>query len=239
MWQIQRKCGRWSATLSYWFWVCWKVVAELQRIIFLFWKSSFSPFLHIKDSSCHTSPNERLLQLIEAQSEWVRQRLSYLSKRKASTTSSSVLISNLIRLLSYLSKRKASTTGMISVEGRPSISCHTSPNERLLQRWQLSALSAHFWCCHTSPNERLLQHTRGFSPEDVFLLSYLSKRKASTTLSYSMLYNSIELSHKMYLIHFQRLNSISTYFRKYIFFIISNNTFFNSTKFTTSCISTN
>lgn len=71
------------------------------------------------------------------------------------------------------------------------------------------------------------------------LLSYLSKRKASTTLSYSMLYNSIELSHKMYLIHFQRLNSISTYFRKYIFFIISNNTFFNSTKFTTSCISTN
>ena len=71
------------------------------------------------------------------------------------------------------------------------------------------------------------------------MLSYLSKRKASTTLSYSMLYNSIELSHKMYLIHFQRLNSISTYFRKYIFFIISNNTFFNSTKFTTSCISTN
>ena len=93
--------------------------------------------------------------------------------------------------------------------------------------------------CHTSPNERLLQLSLGIGVDVTPKLSYLSKRKASTTLSYSMLYNSIELSHKMYLIHFQRLNSISTYFRKYIFFIISNNTFFNSTKFTTSCISTN
>ena len=63
-------------------------------------------------------------------------------------------------------------------------SCHTSPNERLLQRWDVTVVVQSL-SCHTSPNERLLQLCRGQIPSGRrFLLSYLSKRKASTTPSF-------------------------------------------------------
>ena len=130
--------------------------------------------------------------------------LSYLSKWKASTTNlHSLPVGS--KLLSYLSKWKVSTTpkadavsqwvfvviplqmkGFYNFSDRVrsdfgSKSCHTSPNERLLQlglsmpkfkvnelsylsKWKASTTidgncyCSFVCCCHTSPNERLLQH---------------------------------------------------------------------------------
>ena len=128
---------------------------------------------------CHTSPNERLLQQLLGLWCSYKRTLSYLSKRKASTT--------------YFrrGKRKYScvviplqTKGFYNLQKlivtTQQLSCHTSPNERLLQRknWALSSTkcsvviplqtkgfyNSRCWevklvclSCHTSPNERLLQ----------------------------------------------------------------------------------
>ena len=109
----------------------------------------------------------------------------------------------------------------VSTENQPTKSCHTYPNDRLLQPQEYMSLVLN--CCHTPPNERLLQQsqelyhvcggchtppnerllqlnktikqtwkvviplqTKGFynskiEGKYVVLLSYPSKRKASTT----------------------------------------------------------
>ena len=65
--------------------------------------------------SCHTSPNERILQLrLGVQGMWCN-KLSYLSKRKDSTTRWQHLKPKMSSKLSYLSKRKDSTTLLFSM----------------------------------------------------------------------------------------------------------------------------
>ena len=85
-----------------------------------------------KRKSCHTPPNEELLQLGYGFS--VVQAL----------------------MLSYPSKRGASTTEPFLHGNEPAPCCHTPPNEELLQRlWPTKKCAS--VGCHTPPNEELLQ----------------------------------------------------------------------------------
>ena len=124
--------------------------------------------------------------------------LSYPSKRQASTTKVPMQCS--LVMLSYPSKRQASTTHLQREQHREC--CHTHPNNRLLQR-DYSGNKKHFGC-HTHPNDRLLQqYSRGvirggvvipiqttgfYNPAEWIafqnLLSYPSKRQASTTTTF-------------------------------------------------------
>ena len=88
-----------------WYW-CW-VVIPLQTKGFY---NTYSIQKKVAKSSCHTSPNERLLQLRRCRMCCLTVRLSYLSKRKASTTCICLVLVPEQVELSYLSKRKASTT---------------------------------------------------------------------------------------------------------------------------------
>ena len=59
--------------------------------------------------------------------------------------------------LSYLSKRKDSTTPKADAVSQWVYCCHTSPNERILQHEESQSFQMKHSRCHTSPNERILQ----------------------------------------------------------------------------------
>ena len=82
-------------------------------------------------------------------------------------------------MLSYLSKRQASTTKWFT-DTLFSSSCHTYPNDRLLQQRSSTGNGA-LQSCHTYPNDRLLQRMPRQLLPGTLKLSYLSKRQASTT----------------------------------------------------------
>ena len=132
---------------------------------------------------CHTHPNDRLLQLIIEGVSREALRLSYPSKRQASTTC-----------------RRVPTRTLL-------VSCHTHPSDRLLQRWRFaldrysvklsypSKRQASTTCrrvptrtllvsCHTHPSDRLLQRWRFALDRYSVKLSYPSKRQASTTVTH-------------------------------------------------------
>ena len=60
-------------------------------------------------------------------------------------------------VLSYPSKRQASTTSIRVIGAEDVGSCHTHPNDRLLQLLLRILCFRHQGCCHTHPNDRLLQ----------------------------------------------------------------------------------
>ena len=131
--------------------------------------------------SCHTSPNERILQRSFWQ-EWNRTWSCHTSPNE--------------RILQPSNLSDAELKDW---------SCHTSPNERILQLYAFEQSVANanvviplqtkgFYnqfgilrhrplklSCHTSPNERILQLRLGVQGMWCNKLSYLSKRKDSTT----------------------------------------------------------
>ena len=86
-----------------------------------------------KHHSCHTHPNDRLLQRPRAPLMSFVAKVVYPSKRQASTTTvrDASFLSQV--QLSYPSKRQASTTEVQSEMEYVKKSCHTHPNDRLLQ----------------------------------------------------------------------------------------------------------
>ena len=54
-------------------------------------------------------------------------------------------------------------------------SCHTYPNDKLLQH-QDGNIKVNFGCCHTYPNDKLLQQKTALKSVRCIKLSYLSKR---------------------------------------------------------------
>ena len=106
--------------------------------------------------------------------------LSYLSKWKASTTNlHSLPVGS--KLLSYLSKWKVSTTICYRCYGNHSIVVIPLQMKCFYNGKKLAKGVQEFLSCHTSPNERFLQRLRQMQSVSGFLLSYLSKWKASTT----------------------------------------------------------
>ena len=106
--------------------------------------------------SCHTPPNERLLQLNDFIRTNVLHGLSYPSKREASTTC-----------------RRWFGAGLRTVV----IPLQTRGFYNIMKKISVAVLL----CCHTPPNERLLQLSGEKIISSDFSLSYPSKREASTT----------------------------------------------------------
>ena len=106
---------------------------------------------------CHSFPIERILQQNDTLYVANNSELSYLSKRKDSTTMPKACFEGIVDKLSYLSKRKDSTTRKLPPRLLTIKSCHTSPNERILQPSTTTTTTKMKKGCHTSPNERILQ----------------------------------------------------------------------------------
>ena len=132
----------------------------------------------MRSLSCHTYPNDRLLQRTSSASLYTQKKLSYLSKRQTSTTKKHHT-PTLTEKLSYLSKRQTSTTAEVIVDSTASVlsylskrqaSTTTKPrnyNEENLVVIPIQTIDFYNIhgsrfinrndCCHTYPNDRLLQ----------------------------------------------------------------------------------
>ena len=107
-------------------------------------------------------------------------KLSYPSKRGASTTFRATSRSMTGQVVIPLQTRSFYNIATATVCGTLKLSCHTPPNEELLQQTPFP-YGIDFLCCHTPPNEELLQLGTYENVDVTEKLSYPSKRGASTT----------------------------------------------------------